>query len=98
MTRISAAHVSKTLRAAGLPKASGYKAYGHDVDGFIVMAPSKFVETDTVPVAFTQHYSAGREMCERATAALEAAGYVVRPGERNGLGGDYWLYIRKASA
>lgn len=85
-----ASHVSRVLAQAGIERASAYRVWGRERDGFVVIAG-----TDSVSVAFSNRGAAAKEMCEKATTALADAGYDVRGRKNNGLGGDYWLDVRK---
>lgn len=97
MPGISASHVSKILREAGVPKASPYKVWGRERDGFAVIAPSKYVPSHSheVAVVFTGHGNTAAKQCDAAQAALTEAGYIAMEGNRNGLGGTYRLTVTK---
>jgi hypothetical protein len=90
---MTAQQVSRILREAGVPKASRYRVWGREVEGFIVMAPSRFIEGSPITVAITPKYDAGREMCVQIACALDAAGVPFTTPNRNGLGGDYRLTV-----
>jgi hypothetical protein len=88
-TAPSAAHVSKTLAAAGMTRASKYSIWGRTTEGFIVLAAKSQPE---VRVTFSDRLHAAAE-CDQAVAVLTAAGYVATPQANNGLGGSYWITV-----
>jgi hypothetical protein len=89
--RTNAALVSRTLAAAGLPRASRYSVWGREVDGFVVRQ-----DGDDVLVHITFTHDRAREFFERVLRVLTDAGYIaVGRGRHPGLGGIYGVTVRK---
>ena len=91
-TAPSAAHVSKTLAAAGMTRASKYSTWGREIDGFVVIAANPYRQS--VRVTFSDRVNAAAQ-CDEAIAVLTAAGYVAIPDRHNGLGGTYWITVTR---
>ncbi len=87
----NATKISQTLREAGIPKASAYKTFGRDVDGFLVM---KSNISKNVSVATTLSHDQARIQCDRIVAVLTEAGYEVVTRKNNGIGGTYSLDVK----
>lgn len=90
---MTAQQVSRILREAGVPKASPYRIWGRDQDGFVVFAPSKFVPDQPVTIVVTASHSAGRALCAQVTDALDAAGITYVLPRSNGVGGNYRIEV-----
>jgi hypothetical protein len=86
---MTAAVVSRVLAAAGMERAGKYSAWGYERDGFIAIN----AYGGGVTVMFTRRFEAARVECERAREVLEAKGYAVKDGGRNGVGGTYSLTV-----
>jgi hypothetical protein len=90
----TASAVSRTLNEAGVPKASAYRTFGRERDGFEVRKATPYGPQDEIAsVSVTAMYEAGRVMCERVIEVLRAAGYTVREPKNNGLGGTYRVTV-----
>jgi hypothetical protein len=90
----NASRVSKTLREAGLPKASAYRTWGHETDGFMVFQSKYGDNVGGSTVAFSGSASFQREQYERAQEVLAEAGFTAVPYGRPGVGGTYGLEVR----
>lgn len=76
-------HVSRVLNAAGIPKASAYKSFGRDADGFGVRSANDYSPTY---VYVTIDGDTGQALLDRCAEALTAAGFDVKPaGRRVGI-------------
>lgn len=78
-----------------MTRASRYRTFGREVDGFIVMRAG--FPADRVAVTFSSRGRMAAEQCAQAVTVLSAAGFVARERKRNGLGGDYWLDVEAVS-
>ena len=92
-----AGRVSRVLKEGGLERASAYRTFGREREGFAVFPASKYGRNSGgAVVAFTRRNASVE--CDRAVEILTAAGYVATPHPRNGLGGDYRIDVTKAQA
>lgn len=89
------AQVSRVLAEAGMERASAYKTFGRDRDGFIAMAAGQYGDNPggTV-VAFTGSASRQKADYEFALVVLKERGFRAAPWGRPGVGGTYNLEVQ----
>lgn len=92
---MTASRVSRILTEGGLTKASRYKPFGRDREGFEAFESS--LPGGAITVAITATHGAGRVYCDKAAEILTEAGIEFDTPSNNGSGGHYCLRVRGGS-